>query len=177
MGDRKKRNTIILTLCCLLVFMGIGYAFTSQVLTIDGTAAVSGNWQIKVTSVDVVEVVGTAENDSKSPYFTDDEVKFLVGLRQPGDRIRYKVRVENLGNINAKVFVNSTKNEHKDIIFTHDFTDGEILYASKNDNYSSKPSTREFYVDIYFDSEATTITRNEFAEYEIQLVYQQYDTE
>ena len=29
MRDRKKRNIIIGALCCLLVFMGIGYAVVS----------------------------------------------------------------------------------------------------------------------------------------------------
>ena len=34
MRDRKKRNIIIGSLCCLLVFMGIGYAILSQTLNI-----------------------------------------------------------------------------------------------------------------------------------------------
>ena len=39
MRDRRKRNIIIGTLCCLLVFIGIGYAVLNQVLNITGTAS------------------------------------------------------------------------------------------------------------------------------------------
>ena len=38
MRDRKKRNITIISLCCLLVFMAVGYAVLSQTLNIDGTA-------------------------------------------------------------------------------------------------------------------------------------------
>ena len=49
MRDRKKRNTIIGVLCCLLVFMGVGYAILSQTLTINGIGNVKGNWNVEIT--------------------------------------------------------------------------------------------------------------------------------
>ena len=47
MRDRKKRNIIIGSLCCLLVFMGIGYAILSQTLNISGIVNMKGNIDVK----------------------------------------------------------------------------------------------------------------------------------
>ena len=128
MRDRKKRNIMIASLCCLLVFMGIGYALLTQILTINGTATLTGNWNIKITGIETAEIVGTASNELE-PSYTDDTATFSVGLKKPGYKIKYIVRVENLGSIDAVLSLNSsTPTPHKDIKFTNDLVSGEILY-------------------------------------------------
>ena len=69
MRDRKKRNIIIGVLCCLLVVMGIGYAILSQTLNISGIANMKGDWNVKITNVELVNTTGMAKEVSSS--FTD----------------------------------------------------------------------------------------------------------
>ncbi|MDY6015665.1 MAG: hypothetical protein SPI91_04330, partial [Bacilli bacterium] len=69
MRDRKKRNIIIGVLCCLLVVMGIGYAILSQTLNISGIANMKGDWNVKITNVELVGTNGMAEDVSHT--FTD----------------------------------------------------------------------------------------------------------
>ena len=51
MRDRKKRNITIISLCCLLVFMAVGYAVLSQALNINGTANLTGEWKVYIDSI------------------------------------------------------------------------------------------------------------------------------
>ena len=69
MRDRKKRNIIIGSLCCLLVFMGIGYAILSQTLNISGVANMKGDWNVKITNMELISTTGMAKELEKS--FTD----------------------------------------------------------------------------------------------------------
>ena len=52
MKDRRKRNIIIGSLACLLVFMSVGYAILSATLNIKGTSIFEGNWDIIITNVE-----------------------------------------------------------------------------------------------------------------------------
>ena len=178
MRDRKKRNIIIGSLCCLLVFMGIGYALLTQILTINGTATLTGSWNIKITGIETTEIVGSATNET-TPTFTEDTATFSVGLKKPGDKIKYIVRVENLGSIDAVLSLNSsTIIPHKDIKFTNDLVSGEILYhagVEGEENAGNKKSIREIEVWVEFNENATEITEEKISEYKIELTYTQYD--
>ena len=74
MRDRKKRNIIIGSLCCLLIIMGIGYAVLSQTLNISGTANMRGTWDIKITDINT-------KGKTKNIVFeiTDQELLNLAG--------------------------------------------------------------------------------------------------
>ena len=117
MRDRKKRNIIIGSLCCLLVFMAVGYALLKQVLNINGTASITGGWKIRISDISVHEVVGTATNIEEKLTYTDTEATFGVNLVKPGDKIVYKVTVVNEGSIDAVLSIDSTTTSHKDIKF------------------------------------------------------------
>ena len=49
--NRKKRNIIIATLACLLIFMGVGYSVLSETIKISSKTNVKGKWNIKLTSL------------------------------------------------------------------------------------------------------------------------------
>lgn len=175
MRDRKKRNIIIGSLCCLLVFMATGYAFLRQVLNISGTANLIGGWKIRISDISVHEVVGTASNIEDKLVYTDAEATFGVNLIKPGDKIVYKVTVVNEGSVDAVLSIDSTISAHKDIKFTNTLTSGEILYGSARANGTTKLSQKEFYVTAEFNENATDIISGEISEYKIQLTYTQYD--
>ena len=77
MRDRKKRNIIIGALCCLLVFMGIGYAILSQTLNISGIANMRGNWNVKITNMELLSENKTGRAEEVSHSFTDTTATFL----------------------------------------------------------------------------------------------------
>ena len=166
MRDRKKRNIIIVALCCLLVFMGVGYAILSQTLTINGIGNVKGNWNVEITSITLKSQTGRATEVSSS--YTKTTASFEADLYMPGDSIEYEVTVTNNGNIDAVLNdIKQTKtNRHKDIKFSNSLIGTEVLTAG---------STMTFTMKVEFLESATAIPDIEKTEYKIELVYIQYN--
>ena len=171
MRDRKKRNIIIGALCCLLVFMGIGYAILSQTLNISGIANMKGDWNLKITNVELVGTNGMAEDVSHT--FTDTTATIKGKMYMPGDSTEYKVTVTNAGNIDAKLssiaYSSSTGDELSDIKFTSNAVEGRILKAG---------DTYVFNVKTVFSEEATSLPeKGKTPSYTLTLQYTQYDRE
>ena len=168
MRDRKKRNIIIGSLCCLLVFMGIGYALLSQTLNINGIANLTGKWKIYIDSITVKEVGGSAK--SNQAEVTEDKLtaNFDVELLKPGDYVEYDVVVKNEGTINAvlRELIPNIESNNMDILLTHSIIQGQILKAE---------SETKFTLKIRFDERATEIVSGGQTSFDIQMVYEQYD--
>ena len=168
MRDRKKRNIIIGALCCLLVFMGIGYAILSQTLNISGIANMRGNWNVKITNMELLSENKTGRAEEVSHSFTDTTATFEANLYMPGDSIEYRVTVENQGNIDAllKSITPTTTNRSEGIKFSHSEIDNTVLTAGK---------TITFTMKVEFLEDATSIPNVENVSYNLELVYVQYD--
>ena len=168
MRDRKKRNIIIGALCCLLVFMGIGYAILSQTLNISGIANMKGNWNVKITNMELLSENKTGRAVEVSHSFTDTTATFTADLYMPGDSIEYRVTVENQGNIDAllKSITPTTTNRSEGIKFSHSEIDNTVLTAGK---------TITFTMKVEFLENATSIPNVENVKYNLELVYVQYD--
>ena len=168
MRDRKKRNIIIGALCCLLVFMGIGYAILSQTLNISGIANMKGNWNVKITNMELLSENKTGRAEEVSHSFTDTTATFTADLYMPGDSIEYRVTVENQGNIDAllKSITPTTTNRSKGIKFSHSEIDNTVLTAGK---------TITFTMKVEFLEDATSIPKVDKLTYNLELVYIQYD--
>ena len=167
MRDRKKRNIIIGALCGVLVAMGIGYAILSQTLNISGVANMKGDWNVKITNMELISTTGMAKELEKS--FTDTTATFKGEMYIPGDSAEYKITVTNAGNIDAKLasVSQSIENEVSDIKFTNTALEGRILKAGE---------TYKFNVKAYFDENATSIPdKSNIPSYTITLQYVQYD--
>lgn len=170
MRDRKKRNIIIGSLCCLLVFMGIGYAVLSQTLNISGTANMKGTWDIKIT--DISEASRTGKADPGTPTISSSGVSatFEVNLWMPGDSITYNITVKNNGNIDAtlKELVPSVENGVQQVKFSNNAVQGKVLRQSES--YT-------FQVSVVFDEDATEIppdSKTNPPKYTISLTFVQY---
>ena len=168
MRDRKKRNIIIGSLCCLLVFMGIGYAILSQTLNISGIANMRGNWNVKITNMELLSENKTGRAVEVSHSFTDTTATFTADLYMPGDSIEYRVTVENQGNIDAllKSITPTTTNRSEGIKFSHSEIDNTVLTAGK---------TITFTMKVEFLEDATSIPKVENVKYNLELVYVQYN--
>ena len=170
MRDRKKRNIIIGSLCCLLVFMGIGYAVLSQTLNISGTANMKGTWDIKIT--DISEASRTGKADPGTPTISSSGVSatFEANLWMPGDSITYNITVKNNGNIDAalKELVPSVENGVQQVKFSNNAVQGKVLRQSES--YT-------FQVSVVFDEDATEIlpdSKTNPPKYTISLTFVQY---
>ena len=170
MRDRKKRNIIIGALCCLLVFMGIGYAVLSQTLNISGTANMKGTWDIKIT--DISEASRTGKADPGTPTISTSGVSasFEANLWMPGDSITYNITVKNNGNIDAalKELVPSVENGVQQVKFSNNAVQGKVLRQSES--YT-------FQVSVIFDENATEIppdSKTNPPKYTISLTFVQY---
>ena len=168
MRDRKKRNIIIGALCCLLVFMGIGYAILSQTLNISGIARMQGNWNVRITNMELLSENKTGRAEEVSHSFTDTTATFTADLYMPGDSIEYRVTVENQGNIDAllKSITPTTTNKSEGIKFSHSEIDNTVLTAGK---------TITFTMKVEFLESATSIPNVENVKYDLELVYVQYN--
>ena len=168
MRDRKKRNIIIGALCSLLVFMGIGYAILSQTLNISGIANMRGNWNVKITNMELLSENKTGRAEEVSHSFTDTTATFEANLYMPGDSIEYRVTVENQGNIDAllKSITPTTTNRSEGIKFSHSEIDNTVLTAGK---------TITFTMKVEFLEDATSIPNVENVSYNLELVYVQYN--
>ena len=168
MRDRKKRNTIIGVLCCLLVFMGIGYAILSQTLNISGTANMQGNWSVKITNMKLLEANKTGRAENVSNTFTDTTASFEANLWMPGDSIEYEVTVENQGNIDAvlKDIIQTKTNKDKNLKFSNSLIGTEVLTSG---------SKMSFTMKVEIPEEAETLPEVKESKYEIQLIYIQYN--
>ncbi len=168
MRDRKKRNIIIGSLCCLLVFMGIGYAILSQTLNISGIANMKGNWNVRITNMELLSENKTGRAEEVSHSFTDTTATFTADLYMPGDSIEYRVTVENQGNIDAllKSITPTTTNKSEGIKFSHSEIDNTVLTAGK---------TITFTMKVEFLESATSIPNVENVKYNLELVYVQYN--
>ena len=168
MRDRKKRNIIIGALCCLLVFMGIGYAILSQTLNISGIANMKGNWNVKITNMELLSENKTGRAEEVSHSFTDTTATFEANLYMPGDSIEYRVTVENQGNIDAVLndIIQTKTNKDKNLKFSNSLIGTEVLTSG---------SKMSFTMKVEIPEDAETLPEVKVSKYEIKLIYIQYN--
>ncbi len=95
----KGKNIIIAALIIAICAMSVGYAILAQALTINGTANIDAQWDIRFTRIvtgdlDNATVVGT-------PTASGTSATFEVDLEEPGATAEFDITVENKGTIDA----------------------------------------------------------------------------
>lgn len=95
------RNKLILAAVVVVGCASIAYAAFTQVLTIQGTGTIAGDWDVAITDISKVSSVGATEN--AAPSFTDTSATFDVDLAYPGASATYNVIITNNGSIPAKL--------------------------------------------------------------------------
>lgn len=162
----SKKNYVILSLSLILaiVIMAIGYARLSGVLAINNSKSIPGEWDIRVIGAYENEKYGSAYSDSLT--YTNLNVSFDAFLTKPGDYIRYKIKVKNYGNIDAKLnsilIVTDSKDNDAIVCSVEDIYEGEVL---------SSNSEKEFYIMVKYNSNQNII--NNFDNIFVSLEYVQ----
>ena len=107
MKRRKGKNLAIGILCCMLVFMGIGYAALSQVLKVTTTGNVTGQWNIYIYSADLNTETDTNKiiDTTKATSSITDRINATINVsfNEPGEYALYDIVVKNEGNIDAEL--------------------------------------------------------------------------
>lgn len=99
-GERKTRGIIIGLLCAIIIFMGVGFAASlSSILRINGSAEITGRWNVQITNITATNTTGKA--DAGTPSYTATTATFDATLAEPGDSVTYQITVTNNGNIPA----------------------------------------------------------------------------
>ena len=162
---KNKKTIIIGILIAIIALMGIGYAALAQVLTINGTATVTGTWDVRITGIEVGDI-GGATDAANSPSFTATSATFSVELAYPTAYVAYLVTIENRGTIDARLdsitgLTAANLVEPTDIIFK--IVDIDDVYDSDDDfeDYSNYDlpagGTVQFGVGVLWNPMATTI--------------------
>ena len=109
MRKANSKSIVIGILCCMLVFMGVGYATLQQVLNISGTGNITGSFDIYIKSI-VLDTQNT-NTSSENITFMQDAINlgitsatsghFSSKLLKPGDYVTFDITIENRGTIDA----------------------------------------------------------------------------
>lgn len=144
-----KTNKIIVLLVLLVIsVMSIGYAIFATQLNINGKGKITGDWNVKITGIEAIEVSDGCS--SGEPTFTDTTATFDASLEKPGDKVTYKITVQNLGTIDANL---------KNIAFTDD-ENGSSAIIHSNTNPSDVLNSGEettFTVTVSYDEDYTEV--------------------
>ena len=96
----KSKKIIMITMCFLICIMAIGYAAFATNLTINGTANITSTWKVLFTKIEEVSKT-SGVTITKVPTAEGTNATFNVDLTSPGDKIVYKITVENQGTLDA----------------------------------------------------------------------------
>lgn len=118
MTRKKKNNIIIISLLAVVLLMAVGYAAFSSVLNISGTGSITSSWNIRITNVEVSNIVGDA-SDGEGTTYQDLTATINSKLVSPGDSITYDVTIRNDGSLDAVLTdINLTESTNPAISFS-----------------------------------------------------------
>jgi len=152
MRSKNKKTIVIGILCCLLVFMGVGFAVLNQTLNIGGTTTATNTWAVLIESITPIENNTGAKSTSSEVLADKVSANFKVEFQKPGDYMEYTVVVANKGSIDAtlKTVTSEITPESDASLFTFDYSEapqGKTLAAGE---------TTSFKIKITYNLSATT---------------------
>ena len=165
MSKRKKNNIIIGSLLAIVLLMAVGYAAFSTVLNIQGTGSISSSWNIKITNVEVSNVVGKA-TDAEGTTFEDLTATINSNLVKPGDSITYDVTIRNDGTLDAVLTdINLSESTNPAISFsTSNLTEGTELGSGEE---------AILKVTVTYNNSVTSQPDDTSADLSVTLTYEQ----
>jgi len=113
---KDSKNLVIGLLCAVVCIMAVAYAAFSTTLNINGTATISSNWSVEISSIEceVVPVEGgeTVEGGAVKAVtksINGTTAQFDMTFYQPGDTGTCTVTITNNGSIPAVVAEDGVK--------------------------------------------------------------------
>ena len=143
----NNKRIILCVLLIALFTMAVGYSAFASKLTLNGTAEIIGEWDVKIIGIEAQNVSESA--DAGTPEFTDTTINFYAKLAKPGDSIDYVITIKNAGNLDAKL---------DEILFISDEVNGSpaIIYSTTNlSDTLSAGETTSLTVKVKYDPNCT----------------------
>ena len=185
----EKRNIIIGSLVIAIVTMAVGYAVLSQQLKVNGTANISGDWDVRMTSIsegtpsNSAGSVVTATNVTPAVIESSKTANFSVAFKTPGDTMEYDIIVTNNGSLDAKLAnVTATATDGGDTPLelteengiNYEITiDGQSTEEAKESTITNGGDTQTVHVKVYWDQAATEVPVNATKKLLVNLEYVQ----
>ena len=185
----EKKNIIIGSLVVAIVTMAIGYAVLSQQLKVNGTANISGDWDVRMTNItegtpsNSAGATVTATNVIPAVIESSKTAKFSVAFKTPGDTMEYDITVSNSGSLDAKlsnVVVAATDDDGGTLELTEEnginyeiTIDGKSVEEAKNDVLTNSGGHSTIHVKVYWDQNATAVPTNAIKKLSVTLDYEQ----
>ncbi len=165
MIKRKRNNIIIGSLLAMVFLMAVGYAVFSTALNISGMGSISSSWNIRITNVEVSNIVGDA-SDGVGTTWEDLTATINSNLVSPGDSITYDVTVRNDGSIDAVLTdINLTESTNPAISFsTSNLTEGTELGSGEE---------AILKVTVTYNNSVTSQPEDTSADLSVTLTYEQ----
>ena len=113
----NKKKIVIIVMCIAIFVMITGYSLLSTRLNIRGTSNLTDTWGIKISNISYT-ATGRAHN-IEEPTYTDTNMTFNVGVKEPGDKMVFDVTVTNYGTLDAILEkIEATTNGSRLIIYS-----------------------------------------------------------
>ncbi len=159
----KKRNLFPLFLFAFIIlFMATGYSFFSTSLSFQGTAEITGEWDILITDIEAISICEGC--DAGIPSYTDTTMNFSAKLNKPGDSITYEITVQNNGNLDA-VLNNTIFKEGKDSSEAISYETSPLAYELKAHENTTFTVQVKYNEDTIENPKEKTSTISGFIEY------------
>lgn len=185
----EKKNIIIGSLVVAIVTMAIGYAVLSQQLKVNGTANISGDWDVRMTNItegtpsNSAGATPTATNVTPAVIESSKTANFSVAFQTPGDTMEYDITVSNSGSLDAKltnVVVAATDDSGGPLELTEAnginyvvTIDSKSVDEAKEDVLANSGGHSNIHVKVYWDENATTAPVNAIKKLSVTLDYEQ----
>ena len=119
MSLNKKKKLLLILIIFVCCFVSAGYFVLVQGMLIDGKIRLySPKLDVQFKEINTVSTVGEARNYI-FPKLEKYYITFFAELESVGDSITYKIKIKNVGNVDAKL---------TDIIFIPEL-DPKVKYA------------------------------------------------
>ncbi len=175
----KRKNILIISLCFILLIIGIGYSAFSSKLNINSSSSITSNWDVEITSIEQTNNSGNIVEKNKS--FTKDTATFNVEMEKPGNYVYYKIGVTNKGSIPAIATLGSLTCSN-DSFLCNAYADSNVSTDIKtNTNLTNSrliiDSNETEYYNVYikFKNEITEMPENLINKLTLNLIYKQSD--
>ena len=132
---KKRKTTYLAVIFALLISIGIGYAYLSSTLYINGNVTITkNNWDVHFENIVVTK---NSANASVIPTLTDNNTKIIasINLDAPGSFYEFTVDVVNKGTIDAMLSeitsTSLTEEQQKYLEYSITYDDG-VAFQNKD---------------------------------------------
>lgn len=142
MRQRTKNKISTFFLVLILLVLGIGYAYLSTTLSINGTTSIDRSvWNIYFDNVQVKSGSVSGSQVTTAPTIDTNKttVSFRVNLKEPGEFYEFTVDAKNDGTIDAMIeTINKTTNIPEYLSYIVTYSDGINIIPKQELNAGTK---------------------------------------